>query len=262
MATQLIPARHNNKWLAVLLMKWMGYSSFAAAIVSMLIYCYKKHTAITEDKKTLLKKKPLEISIRSTSSLANLHASRQLLTPPPSPQPTYSTAAVAANKSWSTRLIDGVISATRKRKRMTISLKNTVLWNPSSDVNTPNHAFHENTVPLLNRLAQIHDIYVIIHMNSDKERHQITQLLNNNPNLLLDSRKILHCSSEQGKLHLIRHLQPHIHVEGGTESDDGSFIINQLDNVEQKIWIKKNTPLMGNDQLQLADSILKTWIAL
>lgn len=98
-------------------------------------------------------------------------------------------------------------------------------------------------------------------MNSDKERHQISQLLNNNPNLLLDSRKILHCSSEQGKLHLIRHLQPHIHVEGGSESDDGSFLINQLD-VEQKIWIKKNTPLMGDEHFQLADSILKTWIAL
>lgn len=129
MSTQLIHTRH-NKWLPVLLMKWMGYSSFATAIVSMIIYCYKKQ-AIIEEKKPVqeglhMKRKPLEISIaRSTSSLANLHASRQLLTPPPSPQP-------AANKSWSTRLLDGVISATRKRKRMTISLKN-VSDKPSFD---------------------------------------------------------------------------------------------------------------------------------
>lgn len=123
MAAQLIQTRHNNKWLGILLMKWMGYSSFAAAIVSMIIYCYKKHTAIVEKKALLAKKKPLEISIRSTHSLANLHASAQLLTPPPSPQPY-----AAANKSWSTRWIDGVISATRKRKRMTISLKNVSIF--------------------------------------------------------------------------------------------------------------------------------------
>lgn len=124
MAAQLVQTRH-NKWLAVLLMKWMGYSSFAAAIVSIIVYCYKKQMAIEQViKKPVdglhMKRKPLEITIaRSTSSLANLHASRQLLTPPPSPQP-----AAAANKSWSTRLIYGVISVTRKRKRMTISLKN------------------------------------------------------------------------------------------------------------------------------------------
>lgn len=133
------------------------------------------------------------------------------------------------------------------------------MWNPSSDFNTPNHAFHENTVTLLNKLTHIYDIYVIIQLNSDQERHQITQLLNN-ANILLDSRKILYCSTEQGKLHLIRHIQPQIHVEGGCESDDGSFIINGL-NVEQKIWIKKNPPLMSDEKLQMTDSILRTWIA-
>ncbi|KAG2231814.1 hypothetical protein INT48_003732 [Thamnidium elegans] len=231
--------RPSNKWLTIILLKWMGYSSFAAAIVSVLVYIYKKKHYTIEPKSSLR---------INTSYHSNLNNQIQLLTPPPSPEPS---------KSWSTRLLNGVISATRKRKRLTISLKNTVLWNPSRDVNTPIHAFHENTVTLLNKLVQLYDIYVITHLNSTEERDQINRLLSNTN---IDPHKILFCSTEQGKLHMIQHLQPHIHIEGGCESTDGSFIINQL-NVEQKIWIKKNNPTFDTDNIQLSNNIHNTWIA-
>lgn len=134
------------------------------------------------------------------------------------------------------------------------------MWNPSRDVNTPNHAFHENTVLLLNKLAQVYDIYVMIQMSNEMERHQIQQLLNN-ANLVMDSRKILYCSTEQGKLHLIKHIQPSVHVEGGSELDDGQFIIDELkhSNIEQRIWITSNQS--KDSSLQCVDNILKTSIA-
>lgn len=124
------------------------------------------------------------------------------------------------------------------------------------------HAFHENTVLLLNQLVQLYDIYVMIHITSDQERHQIHQLLNN-ANLLIDPRKVLYCSSEQGKLHLIKHIQPAIHVEGGWELDDGSLIMEQLAaSVEQKIWIsKKNVQIDHDESIEYADNILKTCLA-
>lgn len=98
-------------------------------------------------------------------------------------------------------------------------------------------------------------------MNSEQERHQIHQLLNN-ANLLVDPRKILYCSTEQGKLHLIKHIQPSIHIEGGWEMDDGRFIIEQLKNdVEQKIWIKSTSEEEVGGNIQCVDNILKTCIA-
>jgi hypothetical protein len=100
-------------------------------------------------------------------------------------------------------------------------------------------------------------------MNSELERHQIHQLLSN-ASLSIDPRKILYCSTEQGKLHLIKHIQPSIHVEGGCELDNGSFIIKELLNlVEQKIWIKSGGDDNDNESnnIEIADNILKTCIA-
>lgn len=103
----------------------------------------------------------------------------------------------------------------------------------------------------------------MVQMSHELERHQIQQLLNN-ANLAIDSRKILYCSTEQGKLHLIKHIQPSIHVEGGGELDDGQFIIDQLksSNIEQRIWITSSDNHTTTDSnLQCVDNILKTSIA-
>ncbi|KAI8644896.1 hypothetical protein BD408DRAFT_383176 [Parasitella parasitica] len=204
----------------------------------------------------------------------NIINKQQVLTPPLSPlslsSPTSSDSTSRSASplgSWSTRLLDGVISNIRGKKKLTISLKNTILWNPSKDVNSPNHAFYENTVSLLIKLTQVYDIYVIIHMNSNEERHQIHQLLVNanllNP-LVIDESKVLWCSSEQGKLHMVSHISPSIHVEGGWENDNGSNIIYNLQ-VERMIWVghqQKNVPSdITRNNIEMADKIICTSIA-
>ena len=114
---------------------------------------------------------------------------------------------------------------------------------------------------LLNRLAQVYDIYVMVQMASESERHQIQRLLNN-AHLMLDPRKILYCSTEQGKMHLIQHIQPFMHIEGGSETNDGRQLLEQLVHVEQKIWIKSNATEKDNtDTIQCADNLLTSCIA-
>ncbi|KAG0169812.1 hypothetical protein DFQ28_002866 [Apophysomyces sp. BC1034] len=139
---------------------------------------------------------------------------------------------------------------------MTISLKNCILWNPSSDVNTPNHAFHENATVLLTRLCQIYDVYLIIHINSENERNEILGLLENASVLSqLDSRKILYCSTEKGKVHMIRHIDPQIHVEGGWELDDGEDIVRTLrPHVQKLLWVITRRRRSSFNQSKLKDS--------
>ena len=140
-------ALHKNKQrvLPVWLFRWMGYSSFAAVIVSMLVYWYKKthfqqrqhitsHTnkelRFDEDVLVINPRRKLHISTdmrRSSSSLSNL-SSYGLITPPPSPHMSrtnsVSPTRALSPRSWSSRLMDGVLSAARIKKKMTISLKN------------------------------------------------------------------------------------------------------------------------------------------
>lgn len=146
-----------------------------------------------------------------------------------------------------------------------------MLWNPSSDVHTPNHAFHENAATVLSRLAQVYDVYVIVHINSDEERRQILELLENaGLTDVLDTRKILVCSTEEGKIHMVRHIEPYIHVEGGWECDDGEDIVQSLRPfVSKLVWVirrhkdngkVKEAPDMGAN-VELTEKLLDTSIA-
>ncbi|KAG1051202.1 hypothetical protein G6F46_006601 [Rhizopus delemar] len=155
---------------------------------------------------------------------------------------------------------------------MTISLKNTVLWNPSSDISM--YAFHENVLQLIIRLTYAYDIYIIIHINSVKERDRIQFLLENTQGGLftggyMDQRKIIYCSEEEGKVHIIRHIEPVIHIEGGWEEDDGEKIVKRLQPFIKKIvWIvtKRKMDLMKSDHdlkhnVELAERLADTSIA-
>lgn len=180
---------HSNKinpqWLPVLLLRIMGYSSFATAIVSIAVYWYKKQFAyqqqqqqqqrrtaneidaatLDEDQLHMNPRKRLHIATnknalmmkRSSSTFTNLSNQNrqvkqifapgiqcncshnkqtlQLFTPPPSPLSLPSTSPTSATSiagsrsasplgSWSSRLLDGVISNIRGKKKLTISLKN------------------------------------------------------------------------------------------------------------------------------------------
>lgn len=115
-----------------------------------------------------------------------------------------------------------------------------MLWNPSPDLDTPIYGFKENSIQLLTRLSYLYDIYIIIHVNSAEEKQNIQHLIDNAATLKehIDCRKIIYCSEEEGKIHIIRHIEPFIHIEGGWEKDDGEEIVKKLKPFVNKIiWL-------------------------
>ncbi|ORX54613.1 hypothetical protein DM01DRAFT_1335749 [Hesseltinella vesiculosa] len=128
-----------------------------------------------------------------------------------------------------------------KRRRVTLSLKNTVLWNPSTDLDNGLYAFKPEALGFLKALVQHHEVYLVIQVNNNEEQQQIQHLLQQNHLQGFDERKILFCQKEQGKIHLVRHLEAQIHIEGGWEQDDGEEIVRQLKPFVPKIiWVQKH----------------------
>ncbi|RUS32877.1 hypothetical protein BC938DRAFT_473950 [Jimgerdemannia flammicorona] len=286
--------RSSKNWL----LRLVGYTSLAAAFVSAFLYWYRKYTKdarrlrgrrgdggdssvqrrIADAPRTAEPNRAIRrvsSSMRDIASLQNAQATSGAI---PNGRPSRSSTPTPLQQqqqqqqqqggvlsNLGSRLLGGVMSATntvrRKKKIMTISMKNTILWNPSSDFNSPNHAFHEHSVTLLTRLSQHYHIFLIIHATSDADKSQILTLLNSakifqksrrsptsptSPKLrttnsdsldLLDTRKILFCSTEEGKTHMVRHLDPAVHIEGGWEMDDGEEIVRSLrKHVPRVIW--------------------------
>ncbi|CAO3650197.1 unnamed protein product [Cunninghamella blakesleeana] len=189
------------------ILRLLGFSSIATLLVSIGLFLYKK-----------------KASTRSLPEQNNESNGRT------------STSQSTRGNGWSLLNNKG---GNKKKKKVTISLKNTVLWNPSSDVSSPNHAFHEHGHELLLELMKQHDVYIIIHVNDEEQKEQMENLLENaGLEPMMDPRKVLFCSTEEGKIHLVRHLEPHIHIEGGWEYDDGEDIIRKLRPfIPKLIWV-------------------------
>ncbi|KAI9360136.1 hypothetical protein BD770DRAFT_362208 [Pilaira anomala] len=216
-----------SRLLPAWVLKLIGFSSLASALIGFVIYWFKKYP------------------------------SRRRITREPTNEST-----------------DGWKKKARKnknKKKITVSLKNTVLWNPSPDVDTPMYGFQEKSIQTLTRLSYLYDLYIIVQVNSDEEKGNIQQLLENASSvdgLLFDSvdkRKILYCSEEEGKIHIVRHIEPFIHVEGGWEKDDGEEIVSKLKPFVSKIiWIMAKrrldlvTPMKN---IELSDLLIETSIA-
>ncbi|KAI9272618.1 hypothetical protein BDA99DRAFT_498765 [Phascolomyces articulosus] len=233
MATNAIVQKQTSvlpRWV----LRLLGYSSLAAALISLIVYWYKRFPPSSGARRSNL------------SSQGNNQQSRS----PAGPSTTNSNNS----SGWGSRLL----GSSKKKRVLTLSLKNTVLWNPSSDVDTPNHAFHENAAIALNRLTQLYDVHVIIHVSSDDEREQINRLLQNAGLLekgLLDPRKILWCATEEGKIHMIRHIEPAVHIEGGWELDDGEDIVRKLRPfVSRLIWVITRRRRSSFNQARLKES--------
>lgn len=133
------------------------------------------------------------------------------------------------------------------------------------------YGFQEKSIQTLTRLSYLYDLYIIVQVNSDEEKGNIQQLLENASSvdgLLFDSvdkRKILYCSEEEGKIHIVRHIEPFIHVEGGWEKDDGEEIVNKLKSFVSKIiWIMAKRRLdlvIPMKNIELSDLLIETSIA-
>ncbi|CAG8496999.1 hypothetical protein C2G38_2120406 [Gigaspora rosea] len=143
-----------------------------------------------------------------------------------------------------------------KKKTISISMKNTLLWNPSSDPDNPNHAFFENIIPFLNQLAQLYVIYLVCPVSSTQEKEQILTLLRNAQqfnNNVIDERRVLFCETEEGKIHIIRHLETNVHVEGGTNGEECVEMVRGF--VGNVIWLlhgdnNKNGTLTENSEIK------------
>ncbi|KAL1916772.1 uncharacterized protein VTP21DRAFT_5476 [Calcarisporiella thermophila] len=162
---------------------------------------------------------------------------------------------VRTEESFGSRLL-GALNTPRRRKPITISVKNTVLWNPSPDPTTPNYAFLENAVPILRHLSQYYSVHLIATTSSQMERDQITSLLTSAGLFSkggLDRRRLLFCESEQGKVHIVRHLESAVHIEGGvgnaeaangeggSSSRDGGVIAQLSQHVGRVVWVKRSS---------------------
>lgn len=75
-------------------------------------------------------------------------------------------------------------------------------------------------------------------MSNEEEKEQMEHLLDNCRLEGLDRRRVLFCSTEEGKIHLIRHLESQLHIEGGWEYDDGEDIVRKIRPfVPKVIWV-------------------------
>ncbi|CAG8582802.1 46202_t:CDS:10 [Gigaspora margarita] len=136
------------------------------------------------------------------------------------------------------------------------SIIKTLLWNPSSDPDNPNHAFFENIIPFLNQLAQLYVIYLVCPVSSTQEKEQVLTLLRNAQqfnNNVIDERRVLFCETEEGKIHIIRHLETNVHVEGGTNGEECVEMVRGF--VGNVIWLlhgdnNRNGTLTENNEIK------------
>lgn len=93
----------------------------------------------------------------------------------------------------------------------------TLLWNPSPDPESPNYGFLPQSVPFLQKLlySSVYDVYLITEVTSVAEQDHVLELLRSAglEEAGLDMRKVLFCSSAEGRAHMVRHLEPSLHVD-------------------------------------------------
>jgi hypothetical protein len=113
-------------------------------------------------------------------------------------------------------------------------------------------------------LSLIYDIYIIIHVDAEEDATPFQRLMMDeglfSSDAGLDSRKILFCQTEEGKIHIIRHIEPFCHIEGGLENDDGEEIVDKLKPFVSKItWITQRD--VTKPHVDIAKSLLNTSVA-
>jgi hypothetical protein len=94
-------------------------------------------------------------------------------------------------------------------------------------------------------------------MNSPQEKDQIDEMLTNSGIFrYIDRRKLLYCETEEGKIHMIRHLEPAVHIEGGWEQDDGEDIVRKIRTfVGKVVWVitRRRRSSFGKDSVKEGD---------
>jgi len=71
----------------------------------------------------------------------------------------------------------------------------------------------------LSKLCQRSDVYLITEVNSDEQEEYFKNLLRSSCLIQagLDPLKILFCSSQEGRRHMVRQLEPALHIDANEE---------------------------------------------
>ncbi|KAJ3149545.1 hypothetical protein HDU89_003596 [Geranomyces variabilis] len=195
--------------------RWAAATLAVAALASVLgttAYCYYY----------LNSSAPPAPTAPGSTTLPNSHQQ------PPQTSTDNDSAAAAAVEAAAPSLANTVVAAARSLFSgssvvVTISMKNIIVWNPSPDPATPNHAFRESALPYLQSLVKSQNPRIQIHLitvvSSDEEEAQIRELLKASGLYAdgLDERRVLFCGTEEGKAHLVRHIEPAVHVDQDDE---------------------------------------------
>ncbi|KAJ1981884.1 hypothetical protein H4R35_000542 [Dimargaris xerosporica] len=130
------------------------------------------------------------------------------------------------------------------KPKLTLCLNHTLVWNPSKDPTCPNYAFKPGAAALLRVLAILYDVYTIAIVQSEHEQQRLWDLLESldaqapsshaSSNQGLDLRKALFCQTEEGLHHIVRHLEPTVHVDASPAS-----LAQLLPYVPQLIWLQR-----------------------
>ncbi|KAI8894745.1 hypothetical protein BC833DRAFT_603799 [Globomyces pollinis-pini] len=110
----------------------------------------------------------------------------------------------------------------QSKKIITISTKNILLWNASSDPTQPIIAFKESAIAFLKSLLKTSDWSPILIsvISSDQEEVAIQQLLHSTGLYSngLDPKKVLFCSTKEGVVHITRHINPKLHMDTNVDT--------------------------------------------
>uniref|UniRef100_A0A6B2LPJ0 Uncharacterized protein n=1 Tax=Arcella intermedia TaxID=1963864 RepID=A0A6B2LPJ0_9EUKA len=93
------------------------------------------------------------------------------------------------------------------------------------------------SIQLVSELVSYSDVYLICQVDTDEEENLFRELIRSTElvNLGFDERKILFCSSPEGRKHMVRQLSPDLHI------DTNSGVIKYLQPVlPELIYITPN----------------------
>ncbi|KAI9220940.1 hypothetical protein BC828DRAFT_405366 [Blastocladiella britannica] len=163
------------------------------------------------------------------------------LPPPPPPAamlPGILAEALARTMGRAAPGCRGSFSSSSRRVRISISIRNTALWSPSSDPTMPNYAFAEGAkLALVRGLAAnpLVDLYIIAAASSAAERAEVARLLGAagvyayvppERVMLVDPSTTLPSANDPvglpmhlvAQLHAVRTIAPDLHIEGSRSS--------------------------------------------
>ncbi|KAG0002016.1 hypothetical protein BGZ80_011767 [Entomortierella chlamydospora] len=137
----------------------VAYTTLACSLVSLGLYAYRRRPGARNNNTDSIGNQG---NNRSRNSPTQAHDPRTSLDNSRSDGQEDNRSSEAQSSSLSRLGSKIARTVKRNRKVMTISVKNTIVWNPSPDPTTPNYGFVEGVIPLLFHLAENYNLHLIL----------------------------------------------------------------------------------------------------